>query len=329
MKKVSIILAVLLLATGLLAGCGGTKQNADLPKEDVNIVVLKGSTGMGAVSLMDKNDKGEASANYHFTVADAPDKVVAMVANGEVDIAAVPTNLAATLYNKTNGNVQMAAINTLGVLYILENGDTINSIDDLAGKTLYATGQGANPEFVINYILQQNGLKPGQDVEVEYKAQHDELATLLATDQVAIGMLPEPNVTAAMAQNDKLRIALNITDEWNKVAGGESQLAMGCVIVSKSFAESHADVVDAFLSEYQESINYVKDNVAEAGTLCEKYGIIPKAALAQKAIPNCNLTFIAGAEMKTAIAGYYTVLFNADPKSIGGKLPDDAFYYAQ
>jgi len=252
-----------------------------------------------------------------------------MVANGEVDIAAVPTNLAATLYNKTNGNVQMAAINTLGVLYILENGDTINSIADLKGKTLYATGQGANPEFIINYILQQNGLEPGTDVQIEYKAQHDELATLLATDQVAIAMLPEPNVTAAMAQNDKLRIALNITNEWNKVAGSDSQLAMGCVIVNKTFAEAHPDLINSFLAEYEDSINYVINNVADAGTLCEKYGIIPKAALAQKSIPNCNLTFIAGDEMKTAIAGYYTVLFNADPKSIGGKVPDDAFYYAQ
>ena len=278
--------------------------------------------------MMEDSSKDENS-KYTFTVAGQPTEAVAAVSGNKADIAAVPTNLAATLYKKTEKGVKMLAINTLGSLYILENGNTINSFADLRGKTIYATGQGANPEYVLNYLLEKNGLKVGTDVTVEFKAEHAELASLMAAGECVIGMLPEPNVSSAMAQNKNLRIAINLNDEWNKVADENSRLTMGCVIVREAFLKEHPETVEKFLNELKTSIDYAAQNPAEAGTLCETHGIVPKAALATKAIPNCNLTFITGADMKKAIDGYFDILFKANPTSVGGQIPDENFYFVK
>lgn len=301
-----------------LFGCSNEKE------AEMNIMVLKGPTGMGMTYLMDQSAK-DPETLYQFSVAATPDEVVAQVANGSVDVAAVPTNLAAVLYQRTNQSVQMLAIETYGSLYILTDDASVTAWEDLRGKTVYATGQGANPEYILNYLLTKNGLIPGQDVKIEFKSEHAELATLMASGSVTLGMLPEPNVTSAMMQNDKLRIAFNLNDEWDKVAPGG--LAMGCLIVNKQFAEEHPKQLKKFLDQTEESVDYVVANPAEAGVLCETYGIIPKAAIATKAIPNCNLTFVKGNEMKTTIEGYFQVLLEANPQSIGGSLPDEAFYY--
>ena len=223
----------------------------------------------------------------------------------------------------------MIAINTLGSLYVLENGNEINSISDLRGKIVYATGQGANPEYVLNYLLEKNGLKVGEDVKIEFKAEHSELAALMASGECVLGMLPEPNVSSAMAQNSNLRIALNLNDEWNKVADENSKLTMGCVIVSEEFLNQNPKLVKQFLKDLEASVNYAVENPQEAGTLCETYGIVPKAALATKAIPNCNLTFISGKDMSNAIDGYLGLLYNANASSVGGALPDEDFYYTK
>ena len=209
----------------------------------------------------------------------------------------------------------------------MENGETVKSIADLRGKTVYATGQGANPEYVLSYLLEKNGLKVGTDVKVEFKAEHAELAGLMAAGECVLGMLPEPNVSSAMAQNPKLRIALNLNEEWNKVSGDSSRLTMGCVIVRNEFLEKHPEEVATFITKLEASIKYANEKAVDTGVLCEKYGIVPKAALAAKAIPNCNLTVIKGADMKKTIEGYFGVLFAANPTSIGGAVPDEGFYY--
>lgn len=319
MKKIIAILLAFVLCLGFTA-CSTDNTGDDV---QTRIVALKGPTGIGMAKMMEDN----TDEKYTFTVAAQPTEAVAAISGGNADIAAVPTNLAATLYKKTEKGVKIIAINTLGSLYILEQGNTINSVEDLKGKTIYATGQGANPEYVLNYILEKNGLVVGQDVFVEFKAEHSELAALMASGQCIIGMLPEPNVSSAMAQNKELRIALNLNDEWNKVSNEKSKLTMGCVIVRNEFLEQYPEKVDEFLKELESSIDYAVQNAADAGTLCEKYGIVPKAALATKAIPNCNLTLIKGKDMKSAIEGYYEVLFNADKTSVGGAIPDEEFYY--
>ena len=337
MKKIIALLLTLILALTLLAGCGGdTTSSVGDPASsdtaptvepvDTRILALKGPTGIGMAKMMDDAAKQDNS-KYTFTIAAQPTEAVSAVAGGKADIAAVPTNLAATLYKSTEKGIKMIAINTLGSLYVLENGNTINSVADLRGKTVYATGQGANPEYVLNYILEKNGLEVGKDVTVEFKAEHAELASLMAAGECVLGMLPEPNVSSAMAQNKDLRIALNLNDEWNKVADQNSKLTMGCVIVRNEFLEAHPEQVKLFIDQLEDSINYAKENPAEAGALCEIYGIVPKAALATKAIPNCNLTLVSGADMKPAIEGYLGVLFAANPKSVGGAVPNEGFYF--
>lgn len=294
------------------------------PKAKVSIGVLKGPTGIGSAYLMEQSEKGEALNDYTFTTAAAPTDLTGRLVSGELDMAALPTNVAAALYAKTNGNVQILALNTLGVLYILQNGIEINSVEDLRGKTLYATGQGSNPEYVLNYILRENGLEPGVDVTIEYK-DSAELTTLMASGQVKLCMLPVPAVTTVLAKNSGVGIALDLTDEWDKVSGG-SVLTMGCMVIRKNSGLS-ADTISDFLQEYNYSINFVNKNIGEASKLVAKFEITGTEEIAKAAIPDSNLVFISGGDIKEAIAGYFEVLLEADPASIGGSLPDDDFYY--
>lgn len=305
------------------------------PKTEVNLAMLKGPTAIGAAKLIDDNENGTTANDYQVTLASAPDEVVGKVVSGEIDIAAVPTNLAATLYNKTEGGVKMVALNTLGVLYLLENGDTIQSPEDLHGQTIYATGQGATPEYVLNYILNGYGLLDsanGEPARVEWMAEHAELAAALAAGDVKLGLLPEPNVTAVLMKNSDVRVAMDMTKEWDKLneeSGATSQLTMGCVIVRNDFLEENQEAFDIFMEEYKASIDYATSNVSDTAALVEKEGIMASAAAAEKAIPSCNIVFIDGQEMKDAAEGFFQVLFEANPKSVGGKLPDESFYYTK
>ena len=315
MKKFAAILLVLCMALSL-ASCA-------VAEEAINVYALKGPTGIGLVKVMNDNDGA-----YNFTLAGAPDEVVAAVASGNADIAAVPTNLAATLNVKTEGKVQLVALNTLGVLHILTSDPAIQTLADLEGKTIWATGQGSTPEYVLNYILEANGL--ADKVTVEYMAEHAELATQAAAGMVDIAMLPEPNVTSVLSQNENFRIALDVTELFNQAAAAKEEnavLSMGCVIVNKDWAANNADKLAAFMEAYAASVEFVNTNVDEASQMVEAQGIIPKAAVAKKAIPNCHIVFITGEEMKAQIAPFFQVLYNANPKSVGGTLPADDFYY--
>lgn len=315
-------------AASSTAASSAAPASSAAEKTTIKVATLKGPTGLGMLKLMQDNDAKTAANQYVFTLAGAPDEIVSKISTGEVDVAAVPTNLAATLYNKTNGKIQLAAINTLGVLSLLTNGETIRSIADLKGKTIYASGQGSTPEYAINYILQQNGLTVGKDVTVKYLTEHAELATQMISGKVKIAVLPEPFVTQVTAKSKTSKVALNLTEEWNKVAGSKSVLTMGCLIVRKDFAEKNKAAFDSFLSEYKASAEYTNTQGKDAAALSEKYGIMP-AAVAQKAIPNCNIVYIDGAEMKAKIPDFLNILFKANPKSVGGKLPGDDFYYTK
>lgn len=333
MKKLTaILLSVLLLVSLTACGQGGAPDNSsDVPavKAQVNVVGIAGPTGVGLVSLMENNKNGAAANNYQFTIVTDPQQAVAAVSNKSADIAAVPTNLASTLYKKTSGNVQVLAVNTLGVLYMLENGDSIKSVADLRGKTIYTSGQGANPEYILRYVLEKNGINPDTDVKIEFVADNDTLATLVNKGTAKVAMVPEPKVSACLKANTTIKNVLNMTEEWSKVSDGNSTLMMGCVIARKDFVQSNADAVKKFLAEYEASINAVKADVPAAAQLCVTHGIIPKAPIAQAAIPNCNLTFVKGNEMKTQLSGYLKVLFDYKPAAIGGAMPADDFYYAE
>lgn len=317
MKKISLILIMALLVIGIVS-CSQPAADGE-----INIITLKGPTGMGMAKLMEDSSNGDTDNNYNFTLASAPDEVTAEVIKGAVDIAAVPINLAGVLYQKTEGAIQIAAINTLGVLYVLENGNEINSINDLEGKTIYATGQAATPEYILKYILEKNNI----NAEIIFKTEHSELATLMVAGEVVLGMLPEPNVTTVMNQNLDVRIALNLTEEWEKISGDDSVLAQGCIIVNKEFAKNNKKALDKFLAEYKSSVDFTNSNLDDASQLIEKYEIVPSAALAKKALPNCNITYIDKDNMKTYVNNIYQVLFDANPASIGGTIPDDGFFY--
>ncbi len=328
---VSLLLALTLVLS--LTACG-TQANTEPEQPDdtpapaeVNLYVLSGPTGIGAMNLWAAADAGETQNTYHITMPGANDEVVAAISNGDADIAAVATNLAATLYNKTNGGVTVLAVNTLGVLSLLGSGQEIASIADLAGKTIYAPGQGANPEYILRYVLSGNGLDPDKDVTIQFVGEGSELLTVWQSDPEAVIMAPQPVATSILMQNENTRTLFNMTDEWDKVSGGDSTLMMGCVIVRNAFLQENPGAVELFLQEYAASIEKAQSDVEGTAALCEQYGLIPKAALAQKAIPSCGLTFVTGAEMKSALSGYLQVMFDADPKSVGGAMPGDDFYY--
>jgi len=336
-KITATLLAAAMFFTA--AGCQNTQKKEETSssaattltaKTAIKVAGLKGPTGIGLVKLMDDSAKGTAANDYSFTLEAAPTDIVPLISTGAADIAACPLNVASTLYNKTNGGVQIIAVNTLGVLYILEQGSTIHSVADLKGKTVYSSGQGASPEYILNFVLSANGIDPKNDITVEYKAEHSELAALAASGKVVISVLPEPFVTTVMSKNTKLRIALDLTKEWEKACektGTDSTLAMGCLIVRKDFAEKNPAAVASFLAEYKASVDYVNGNVPAASLLVEKFGIIPEAALAAKAIPNCNIVYMAGSKMKAVTQQNLNVLFGANPSSIGGAEPKDDFYY--
>ena len=255
----------------------------------------------------------------------------AALAQGTTDIAAVPANLASVLYNNTEGGVQVLAINTLGVLYIVESGDTVHSVEDLRGKTIYASGKGNTPEAALNYVLTQNGIDPSTDVTIEWKSEQAECLSALMAEENAIAMLPQPFVTTAQAQSENLRVALDLTEEWDALQADSetpSTLVTGVVVARTAFAEEHPEVVSAFLDRYQESVDYVNSNVEEAAQLVGQYEIVT-AEVAQKALPECNTVFIEGDEMKEKLSGYLSVLFEQNPQSVGGALPDDAFYFSR
>lgn len=316
MKRIvaMITAAVMLFSLAAFAACSKKQDDTE-----IRIAALKGPTGMGMVKLADKQNY----PNYTVSIEASPDALNPRIISGEVDVAAVPVNLASVLYNKLDGDISVLAVSTLGVLYVVEAGSEVNSVADLAGKTVYATGQGATPEYILNYLLDKNGV--AGSVEVNYVGEHAALATMLANGSAEIGMLPEPNVTSTLAGNDNLRIALNLTEEWNKVCSTE--LVQGVVIARKSFVNEHPEAIEQFLREYEKSSAFVNENIDEAAKLIVDAGILGNVEIAKKAIPNCNICFSKGEAMHKAVEGMLAVLFEANPKSIGGKLPDKDFYY--
>ncbi|MBN2176097.1 MAG: ABC transporter substrate-binding protein [Demequinaceae bacterium] len=336
MKRTTTLIGVALLVATLGACSADPAEPTASPDPTVSvepititIASLKGPTTMGLVHLMDEAAAGTADMDYQVTIEGSPDAIVPQIAQGNVDIALIPSNLAAVLYNRTVGTdaaIQVLAINTLGVIYVVESGDSIQSIADLEGRTVYSAGKGASPEYTLNYLLNQNGLEPGVDVTVEYLSEHAEVAARLATEPGAIGVLPQPFVTIVESQNPDLRTALDFTEEWDAVST-DSQLITGVVVVRAAFAAENPEAVAVFLRDYEASMAFTNEHPDEAAPLIVDAGIVPSIEIAETAIPACYITFIDGSDLRTMLSGYLTVLYNADPNSVGGTLPGDDFYY--
>jgi NitT/TauT family transport system substrate-binding protein len=308
-KTIRIISLVLIIACiGMLfAGC-----KKDVPEVAPKIYAIAGPTGVGMVNLME---------SYDISLSSAPEEVVGKIANNEADIAAVPTNVASTLYKKLNGELKVLCINTLGVLYIMDKDGAVKSFADLEGKTIYTMGEGSNPQYTLEYLLKKNNV----NATVKFAADNDELIAKMASGEAEIAMVPQPAATSAAAKTG-FKIALDVNAEWEKV-NSDCKLIMGCVIVRNEYLEANPNTVDALLKDYKASIEKVNADVPAAAALCEQYKIIPAAAIAEKAIPKCNIVYMDGAEMKQGLEGYLQILFDANPKSIGGKMPAAEFYY--
>ncbi len=296
----------------------------------INVMALKGPTAMGMVKFMDDSDAGNAGDyDYNFTIAAAIDEVTPKLVQGQADIAAVPANMASVLFNNTKGGVEVLAVNTLGVLYIVENGDMVHSVEDLRGKTIYASGKGATPEYGLNYVLSQNGIDPEKDVTIEWKSEHTECLAALTSSENAIAMLPQPFVTTAQSKVETIRTALDLSEEWDKLQeGAEAPSAMitGVVVARTEFVSEHPEEIADFMARYKESVDFVNNNVEKGAELVGKYEIVP-APVAVKAIPECNITYIDGEEMKEKLSGYLDSLYQQNPAAVGGALPTDEFYY--
>ncbi|HIV51731.1 MAG TPA: PhnD/SsuA/transferrin family substrate-binding protein [Candidatus Faecalibacterium intestinipullorum] len=293
--------------------------------EPVRIAGLKGPTTMGLVNLLPMMEAGETAIDYDLQLYGTADEIVPLLMKGELDMAAIPANLAATLYQKTEGQIQALAVNTLGVLYVVEKGDTVQSIQDLKGRTVLSTGKGTTPEYVLRYILTQNGIDPDKDLTIEYYSEATEVTAQMAVAEDAIAVLPQPYVTSAGMQDETLRVALDLTAEWEKVS--DTQLITGLTVVRKEYAEAHPDVIEAFLAEYAQSVEAANTDVEGTAALCEAQGVVAKAAIAQKALPQCKIVCLTGEELKTNAEGDLQVLYDADPASVGGALPGADFYY--
>lgn len=299
-------------------------------KTAVKLAVLPGPTGVGAAKLLHDNEAGTTNNDYTVTVAADNQQVTAGLLNGDFDIAALATNVASNLYHKSEGAIQIACVNTLGTLYILNKGidDTLNSLADLKGRTIYAFGQGANPEYVLRYLLQKNGLDMDKDVTVVWQTLEEVTATML-TGEGELCMLPVPGATALSVKSEgNIQPVFDLSAEWDAVAEEDSRLAMGCIVVRTAFAQEHPEAVQAFLNEYAASIDYIRANAdGPAAQMVADAGLVPSAAIAAKAIPQCNLIYLDGEDMRDTIQGYFAALFSIDPAAIGGSTPDDAFYF--
>ncbi len=346
MRKVSLLLALILIIA-LSAGCANKadenqnpaeNQAQDIQKEsedvkeipnepvDVTIAGLKGPTSIGMIKMIDEKAMNSESYNVEYIAESAPDALTAKIINGEIQISSVPINLASVLYNKTEGRIQLMAVNTIGNLYIVGT-EEISSLTDLEGKTLGMSGKGSTPDFAMNYILKQNGLEG--KVELDYSTDHATLAQSVIAGDAKTALLPQPFVTQTMMKNNNVKMLVDLNEAWKEASSQASELYTGCIVVNKEFAENNKEFVAEFLKQYEASVKWVNENPKDASVLVEKNEIMPSAALVEKAIPYCGITYVNAQESKSGLNSFYKVLFDSNPSSIGGKLPDDAFYFAQ
>lgn len=329
MKKINylILSLALVLLSGLVCGCGAQGDGREKEEVTVRVGSMKGPTSMGLLFLMEESENGECSNTYEFQMATAADELLPLMMKGELDIALVPANVASILYHKSEGTVSVIDINTLGVLYMVSGDPSIQTMKDLEGKTIYLTGKGTTPDYVLRYLLAENGMSEG-DCTLEYRSEATEVAALLAENPEAIGLLPQPFVTAACMQNEALPVVLDMNEEWSKVqAENGSSMVTGVTIVRNEFLEEHEDVVSVFLEEHAKSTRAINKDTATGASYAVARGIVAKEPIAQKAIPECNITCITGKEMKQALSGYLEVLYEQSPEAVGGALPEEDFYY--
>lgn len=336
-KILSVILTLMVIFT--FSGCGSTPSSQQPTSTEnqatdevlkgctINIASLKGPTSIGLVKLFYDSDNKESFNSYNYSIYGAADEITAGLIKGSLDVAAIPCNLASVLYNKTESDIVIAAVNTLGVLYILQKNESIASVEDLKGKTIYTTGQGTTPEYTLRYLLRSSGIDPDNDVTIEFCSEASEVVSTVSTLDSAVMMLPQPYVTVALNSDSSISVALDATEEWEKI-NNQSTIVTGVLVARKAFIEEQSEAFAAFLEEYKTSTDFANNNIEECAALLESFDIF-KAAIAVKAIPECNVTFITGDEMQTKVLAYLNALYEEAPASIGGAIPEQDIFYTQ
>lgn len=319
----SMLLLLAMLTMFVLSGCKTEKESIQ-----VNVGSLKGPTSMGLVSLMEKSEALETKNNYSFKMETAADALLTGMVKGELDIALVPANVASVLYQKTEGQIAVIDINTLSVLYMVSADPSLQSFENLKGRTIYLTGKGTTPDYTLQYLLQKNNIAL-DEVTLEYKSEATEVASILAQNPDAVGLLPQPFVTAACAQNEQLQVVFDFSEEWQAIAEDGSNLVTGVTIVRREFLEKHEEAVLTFMKEHKDSADFANSDAEQTASYVVKYGILEKEPIALKALPACNITYMDGENMKQALSGYLNVLYEMNPEAVGGNLPQDDFYYVQ
>ncbi len=329
MKKLIVILLSMLLIFAV--SCARESVEIGSKEKDESVIkigTLKGPTSFGMSKFISDLDNEKSMVKANVRVLPTPDKIIPMLIRGDIDFACVPTNIASILYNKTEGNVKLCAVNTLGVLHLVGNSEyanKINSISDLKGMELTTTGKGGVPEYVLLNLLEKNNLEVGKDVKITFSPSHQELAKSIVSGNVNLAVVPQPFATISVEKGDDIQNILDLDDEWKKIYGDVS-ITTGCIIARKDFLENNPELADQFLSEYEQSINWVNKNPKEASNYIKRYGIFPKAKIAEKAIPKCNMVYLDGEQAKTSVTKFLTVLYKANPKSVGGKMPKEDFF---
>lgn len=344
MKRFIALFLSALMLLFVFSACGNDAEEVSTPeaeskvvdnsveesKTDLKTVIriagMKGPTSIGLVGVMENNGQDPNGNEYEFTLAGAADEITPKLIKGDLDIAAVPANLASVLYNKTEGKIKLLAVNNLGVLYIVSKGESVDSLESLRGKTILATGKGTTPEYTLRYILSKNGIDPDNDVTLDFKSEATEVVAAMSKSETAIAMLPQPYVTVASNKIEGLETVIDLNEEWGKLNDGDG-IVTGVIVVRSEFAEENPELIKKFLEEYKSSIDGVNKDAAATAKLVVKHGIFENEAVIEKAIPYCNITYIAGEAMKTPVGNYLGVLYEQNSQSVGGKLPEDDFYY--
>ncbi|WP_312815471.1 ABC transporter substrate-binding protein [Sedimentibacter sp.] len=323
MKKISLLL--MLITVLLAAGCN---KQEPVNTEPVNVTIagLKGPTSIGMIKMIDERALNTDKYNVSYVTESAPDALTGKIINGEIQISSVPINLAPVLYNKTGGKVQLMAVNTIGNLYIVGT-DDIESIGELEGKMLGMSAKGSTPDFAMNYLLNQNNIS--DKVELNYAMDHATMSQSVIAEDTKVALLPQPFVTQAMIKNSNVKILVDLNEAWKAATNNTSQLYTGAVIVNKDFAENNKDFVEEFLKQYEASVKWVLENQKDASLLVEKNEIMPSAAVVEKAIPYCGIVYEPAHNVKNGLNEFYKILFDSNPASVGGKLPDEGFYFTK
>jgi|LGOV01.1.fsa_nt_gb NitT/TauT family transport system substrate-binding protein len=300
-------------------------ENIENDKTFIKVAAPIGSPTLSIIKMFKDSLMIGSNTEVAYECVKSPDLMASKIMSGEIDIALVPSNLAIKMYNK-GIDYKYAATGVWGVLYIISSED-ITTWEDLKGKEINIIGRGLTPDIVTRYLLKANGLEPDKDVKFNYVNGASELAQLFISGESTLSIMPEPMLSKVMMKKCDTKIVLDLQEEWTKVSGNNDSYPQAGIFIKNELIENHPELVEEFLLKYEESIKWVNENPSLAGEYSEEFKTGLNAELVKKAIKRSNISYKNAIDSEKALISYYEVLLNFSPDTIGGKLPDDNFYY--